>query len=76
MPPAPLRGRVLAFMREAAPFAYCDGCLAPRVDAALGEASGVLAELVAEGLCERHRRACYGCGRTLEIVALTATAGR
>jgi hypothetical protein len=61
---------VLAFIRQAAPFAYCDACLALRVEAALGEAAAVLAGLVADGECDRRRRACYGCRRTLEIAAL------
>jgi hypothetical protein len=61
---------VLTFIRKAAPFAYCDACLALRVDAALSEAVSVLAALVADGECDRRRRVCYGCGRTLEIAAL------
>jgi len=61
---------MLAFIRQAAPFAYCDACLALRIDAALSEAAGVVAALVGDGECDRRRRACYGCGRTLEIAAL------
>ncbi|HEY2993622.1 MAG TPA: hypothetical protein VGM22_12450, partial [Methylomirabilota bacterium] len=62
-----LRGRVLAFIRKVAPFAYCDACLALRLDAALQEITAVLSALIADGECERRRRACYGCGRTLEL---------
>ena len=65
-----MKPRVLAFIRKVAPFAYCDACLALRVDAALSEAVEALTALVADGECGRHRRACYGCGRTLEIAAL------
>jgi len=65
-----LKPRLLAFIRKAAPFAYCDACLALRANAALSEAVDVLAELVADGECDRLRRVCYGCGRTLEIAAL------
>ena len=65
-----VRGRVLAFMRKAAPYAYCDGCLALRLDASLGDIVAALAALTDDGECERRRRACYGCGRTLELSAL------
>ena len=61
---------MLAFIRKAAPYAYCDACLALRVDAALSEAVDAVTELVADGECGRHRRVCYGCRRTLEIAAL------
>jgi hypothetical protein len=61
---------MLAFLRKAAPYAYCDACLALRLDAALSEAAGVLASLVGDGECDRSHRACYGCGRTLDIAAL------
>lgn len=54
----------------AAPDAYCNACLALRLDAALSEAAAVVASLVGDGECDRRRRACYGCGRTLEIAAL------
>ena len=65
-----LRGRVLAFIRKVTPFAYCDACLALRLDAALQEVTAVLASLIADGECERRRRACYGCARTLELTTL------
>lgn len=68
--PADLRQRVLDFMRRAAPFAYCDRCLALRLDAPVAEMGAVLAAVVSDGDCERRRRACYGCGRTLELTAL------
>jgi hypothetical protein len=67
-----LSRRLLAFMRKAAPFAYCDACLALRLNASLSEMSAALTALLAEahGL-ERGRRACYGCGRTLVLTALS-----
>jgi hypothetical protein len=65
-----VRGRVLAFIRKAAPYAYCDACLALRLDTSLGEIVAALAALTEDGECERRRRACYGCGRTLELTAL------
>ena len=65
-----VRARLLAFMRKAAPFAYCDACLALRLDAGLAEMATLLAALVADGQGERRRRACYGCGRTLELTEL------
>ncbi len=66
-----LRRRVLAFIRKTAPFAYCDACLALRVECSLAEMTGVLAELAdGDAVLARTRRACYGCGRTLEISAL------
>ena len=66
-----LRRRVLVFIRKAAPFAYCDACLALRCEASLADTVRVLAELTGDdaGLA-RTRRPCYGCGRTLEISAL------
>jgi hypothetical protein len=65
-----LRNRTLAFVRRVLPFAYCNACLALRLDAALSEMAAVLAWLVEEGECERRRRVCYGCGRTLELCAM------
>jgi len=65
-----LRGRALAFLRKVLPFAYCDACLALRLEAALSEMAAILAGLIEDGECERRRRACYGCGRTLELCAL------
>ena len=70
MPTDGVRGRVLAFMRKAAPYAYCDACLALRLDSSLAEIKTALAALTANGECEQRRRACYGCGRTLELTAL------
>jgi hypothetical protein len=67
-----LRTRLLAFIREVAPFAYCDACLALRLSAALTETTLALGELTSGqgGLLERTRRVCYGCARTLTISAL------
>jgi hypothetical protein len=67
-----LRQRVLAFIRKATPFAYCDACLALRLESSLAEMAAALAELADGGdaVVARTRRACYGCGRTLEISAL------
>ena len=65
------RRRVLVFIRHTAPFAYCDACLALRCDASLADTMRVLAELTGDdAVLARARRACYGCGRTLEISAL------
>jgi hypothetical protein len=65
------RQGVLAFIREAAPFAYCDACLALRLDTGLGEMAAMLGELGAgaDAPLARVRRACYGCGRTLDLSA-------
>ena len=65
-----LRRRVLAFMRKVAPFAYCDACLALRLEVSLAEVTAALASLAADAAVERTRRACYGCGRMLELSAL------
>ena len=66
-----LRRRVLVFIRKAAPFAYCDACLALRCDASLADTVRALAELTGDdAVLARSRRACHGCGRTLEISAL------
>ena len=63
-----LTRRLLAFIRKAAPYA----CLALRLGASLADTSAGLATLLAEGKeFERRRRACYGCGRTLALAALT-----
>lgn len=62
-----LRQRILAFVRTVAPFAYCDACLALRVGTSLSEMIAALTELRDDAVLERRRRACYGCGRTLEI---------
>jgi hypothetical protein len=67
-----LTHRTLAFIRKAAPFAYCDACLALRLEASLMEIAEVLARLTVDGgrELERRLRACYGCGRTVQITAL------
>jgi hypothetical protein len=64
--------RVLAFIRSVAPFAYCDACLALRLDIGLGQMTALLAELSGDNgaTLDRVRRACYGCSRTLELSAL------
>jgi hypothetical protein len=59
--------RALAFIRQATPFAYCDACLALRLRASLSEMVAALAVFVRDGQCDRRRRACYGCGRTLDV---------
>jgi hypothetical protein len=66
-----LRQRALAFIHKVAPFAYCDACLALRLEASLAEMAAVMAGLTGEGDAPlaRTRRACYGCGRVLEIGA-------
>jgi hypothetical protein len=67
-----LRRRALALISKSTPFAYCDACLALRLESSLAEMAAVLGELTADravGLV-RTRRACYGCGRVLEISAL------
>ena len=70
MPTDGVRGRVLAFIRKAAPYAYCDACLALRLDSSPAEIAAALAALAVDGECERRRRVCYGCRRTLELTAL------
>ena len=66
-----LQRRVLVFIRKAAPFAYCNACLALRCDARLAETVRVLAEITGDdAVLARTRRVCYGCSRTLEISAL------
>ena len=40
-----LRRRVLAFVRKATPFAYCDACLALRLECSLAEMAAALADL-------------------------------
>jgi hypothetical protein len=66
-----LRRRVLLFIRKAAPFAYCNACLALRCDASLAEMMWALDELTGnDEVLTRIRRVCYGCTRTLEISAL------
>jgi hypothetical protein len=66
-----LAHRALAFIRKAAPFAYCDACLALRLEASLAEIGEAFARLAADGdrELERRLRACYGCGRTVQITA-------
>ena len=67
-----LTRRLLAFIRQAAPDAYCDACLALRLGASLADTSAGLAALLAAGKeFERRRRACYGCGRMLALTGLT-----
>jgi hypothetical protein len=66
-----LRRRILVFIRKAAPFAYCNACLALRCDASLADTVRVLAELTRDdAVLARTRRVCHGCNRTLEISAL------
>ena len=67
-----LAHQALAFIRKAAPFAYCDACLALRLDASLTDVASALERLTKDsaGELERRLRVCYGCGRTLQLVAL------
>jgi hypothetical protein len=67
---ADLRDRVLAFLRNVAPFAYCDECLTLRLDTGPADVTTALGALVAEGAVERVRRVCYGCRQTRELAAL------
>jgi hypothetical protein len=60
---ADLATRALAFIRKVAPFAYCDTCLALKLDASLQEMGAALTGLA----LPRVRRVCYGCGRTLMV---------
>ena len=60
---ADLPARTLTFIRKVAPFAYCDTCLALKLDASLQEMGAALTTLS----LERVRRVCYGCGRTLMV---------
>jgi len=60
---ADLPTRALAFIRKVAPFAYCDTCLALKLDASLQEMAAALTTLA----LARVRRVCYGCGRTLMV---------
>lgn len=57
-------------MRRMAPFAYCDACLARRLETSLSEMVAILAALAGDGKCQPRRRACYGCDRTLEVATL------
>jgi hypothetical protein len=72
-----LRRHVLAVIRTAAPFAYCDACLALRCNAAPAELTAILRELstAPQAPLARTRRVCYGCGRALELCALAERAG-
>jgi len=66
-----LRRRALAYIRKTAPFAYCDACLALRLEASLTEMAAALAKLTTNGdAVLARRRSCYGCGRVLELAAL------
>jgi hypothetical protein len=59
-------------MRTSAPFACCDACLALRLGSSLAETAAVLAGLIdeADTILARRRRACYGCGGTVELSAM------
>ena len=72
-----LRRHVLAVIRTAAPFAYCDACLGLRCNAAPAELAAVLRELTTgpQAPLARPRRVCYGCGRALELCTLAEHAG-
>ena len=60
---ADLPTRTLAFIRKVTPFAYCDTCLALKLDASLQEMATAQTALA----LARARRVCYGCGRTLMV---------
>jgi hypothetical protein len=71
-----LTRRLPAFIRKNGPYAYCDACLALRLQASLSELLAALATLREDDEFERRRRACYGCGRTLELTALVDSSQR
>jgi hypothetical protein len=53
------------------PAAYCDGCLALHLGVSLAEAKAAAFTVAGELGFKRQRRDCYGCGRTLELTALS-----
>ena len=64
-----LAGQIRRHIIADHPFVYCDGCLALRFDVSLDEARvAALAVARMEGFM-RKTRACYGCGRTLEVTS-------
>jgi hypothetical protein len=52
--------QALALIRRAAPFAYCDACLAEQLHVTVPEATAALTSLD----LPRRRRWCYGCRKT------------
>ena len=53
------------------PAAYCDGCLAFHLGVALTEAKATALTVAGEPGFKRQRRDCYGCGRPVELTALS-----
>jgi hypothetical protein len=53
------------------PAAYCDGCLAFHLGVSLAEAKATAVTVAGEPGVKRQRRDCYGCGRTIELTALS-----
>ena len=53
------------------PFAYCDACLAFHLGVNLADAKAASTSVSANPGYSRQRRDCYGCGRILELTAMS-----
>ena len=67
---ASLADRLATFIREQAPVAYCDQCLALRFGATFATVRASLLLLAKDPAFSRRLRHCYRCGSTVELTSL------
>jgi len=65
--PEALALRIRKLLTDDVPFAYCDSCLALRFSESLEDARAAALLLAREDGFIRKLRACYGCGRSVEM---------
>lgn len=67
----PLDEQIANVLRRERTDAYCDACLALQLHVSLAEAqAAALRVAIATMAFDRKRRACSGCGRTVELTSI------
>jgi hypothetical protein len=61
--------RIAGFLRNTAPNAYCDHCLATSLGIDVKTVSRETAILAESGQCERSRRTCFYCGSVQTVIS-------
>ncbi|HEV8617029.1 MAG TPA: hypothetical protein VGU22_16170 [Methylomirabilota bacterium] len=67
---ASLARRLAAFIREQAPVAYCDQCLAVHFGEPFSTVRAAVLLVARDQTFSRRLRHCYRCGSTVELTSL------